>query len=93
MKALFFDLDGTLTDISQREIETIYDTVNHFGLRVSRAEVKKIYAQMPSYVEVFKKFGLELTGPVFHYVASGFIRRYFLSVVRSGVESTLKVLS
>jgi beta-phosphoglucomutase-like phosphatase (HAD superfamily) len=30
VKALFFDLDGTLTDVRQREIEAIYDTANHF---------------------------------------------------------------
>ncbi len=32
MRALFFDLDGTLTDINQREIEVIHDTLNHFGM-------------------------------------------------------------
>jgi len=93
MKALFFDFDGTLTDINQREIEVIYDTVNHFGLRVSRTRVKQLCAQMPSYIDVFKKLGLKLTEAEINYWTLAFIKRYHLSVVRRGVESTLKALS
>jgi len=93
MKALFFDFDGTLIDINQREIEVIYDTVNHFGLRVSKAKVKQLCTQMPSYVDVFKRLGLELTETAIRYWTSAFVKRYRLSVVREGVESTLKTLS
>ncbi|MEM3011463.1 MAG: HAD family phosphatase [Candidatus Bathyarchaeia archaeon] len=93
MKALLFDLDGTLTDISRREIETLFDTVNHFGLNVSRAEVEKIYFQMPSYVEVLEKFGLRLSDEVFHYLTSSFVKNYPLAVAREGVKSMLKTLS
>lgn len=45
MKSLFFDLDGTLIDINQREIEVIYDTVNHFGITVSKSKVKQLCVQ------------------------------------------------
>jgi len=93
MKALFFDFDGTLTDINQREIEVIYDTVNHFGMRVSRTRVKQLCAQTPSYMDVFKKLGLKLTDAAIHYWTSAFIERSHLSTVRSGVESTLQALS
>jgi len=93
MKVLFFDFDGTLTDIYQREIEVIYDTVNHFGLRVSKTRVKQLCAQMPSYIDVFKKLGLKLTEAEINYWTSAFIKRYHLSMVRRGVESTLKALS
>jgi len=92
MKALFFDLDGTLTDISRREIETLFDTVNHFGLKASRLDVKKVYFQVPSYVEVLQKFGLELTDEVFNYLSSTFIKKYRLSVVRKGAKSLLEGL-
>jgi len=93
MKALFFDFDGTLTDINQREIEVIYDTVNHFGLRVSRNRVKQLCARTPSYLAVFQKLGVGLTDAAINYWTSAFIERYRLSVVRRGVESTLKALS
>jgi len=93
MRALFFDLDGTLTDIDQRGIEAIHDTVNHFGLRISKTRVKQLRAQMPSYFEVFQKLGIELTDAVVRYLNSAFVQRYSLSVVRSGVEPTLKALS
>jgi len=42
IKAIFFDFDGTLIDVSKRELYAIHDTVNHFGLEVSRARVKKL---------------------------------------------------
>jgi phosphoglycolate phosphatase-like HAD superfamily hydrolase len=93
MKALFFDLDGTLTDIRQREVETIYDTANHFGVSVSRTKVKQLVRQMPSHIDVFKKLGLELTEKKEAYWTSAFVNRYCLSVVRKGVGSTLKALS
>jgi len=93
VKVLFFDFDGTLTDINQREIEVIYDTVNHFGLRVSKNRVKHLCARTPSYIAVFQKLGVELTDAAIRYWTSAFIKRYRLSVVRRGVESTLKALS
>jgi len=93
MKALFFDFDGTLTDINQREIEVIYDTANHFRLRVSKTRVKQLCAQTPSYMDVFKKLGFEITDAAVNYWTSAFIERYHLSMVRKGVESTLNALS
>lgn len=93
MNALFFDFDGTLTDIGQREIEVIYDTVNHFGLRVSKTRVKELCAKVSSYTDVFKELGLELTDAAIRYWTAAFVKRYHLSVVRRGVESTLNALS
>ena len=93
MKALFFDFDGTLTDINQREIEAIYDTANHFGTRASKAKVKQLCAQTPSHIDVFKKLGVELNDAVVHYWTSGFVKRYHLSMARKGMESTLESLS
>jgi len=93
MKALFFDLDGTLTDIEQREVEVIHDTVNHFGVSTSRTRVKHLCRRMPSYIDVFKRLGLELTPREEAYWASAFVSRYYLSVVRKGVKPTLKALS
>lgn len=92
MKTLIFDFDGTLTDINQREIEVIYDTVNHFGLKVSKTRVKQLCAQMPSYTDIFKELGLELTDLAIRYWTAAFVKRYHLSVVRRGVESMLKAL-
>lgn len=93
MKALFFDFDGTLTDINQREVEAIYDTMNHFGTRVSQTRVRLLCAQIPSHIDVFKKLGVVLSDAVVHYWTSAFVKRYHLSVVRKGVESTLGSLS
>jgi phosphoglycolate phosphatase-like HAD superfamily hydrolase len=93
MKALFFDFDGTLTDINQREIEVISDTLKHFGMSVSNTRVKQACARTPSYMDVFKKLGFELTEAAINYWTSAFIKNYHLSVVRKGVESTLKDLS
>lgn len=93
MKALFFDLDGTLIDIDQREVEVIYDTVNHFGVSVSRTRVKQLCRQMPSYLDVFRKLGLGLTETAEKYWTSTFVKKYQFSVLRKGVESTLKDLS
>ena len=93
MKAVFFDFDGTITDINQREIEVIYDTVNHFGIKASKTKVKQLCAQTPSYIDVFMKLGLELTEAAIRYWTSAFVERYHLSVIRRGVESTLEALS
>lgn len=93
MKALFFDFDGTLTDINQREIEVIHDTVNHFGIPVSKTRVKQLCVQLPSYTNVFKETGLELTDETAKYWTAAFVKRYHLSVLRKDVESTLKALS
>jgi len=93
MRALFFDLDGTLTDINKREIEVIRETLNHFGLKVSRTRVEQAIAETPSYMDVFKTLGFELTEESRRYWNSSFIKAYRLSAVRRGVKSTLKGLS
>lgn len=93
VNALFFDFDGTLTDINQREVEAIHDTVNHFGTEVSKAKVRQLCAQVPSHIDVFKKLRVELNDAVVDYWASAFVGRYPLSIVRKGVESTLESLS
>jgi len=93
LKALFFDLDGTLIDITRREIEVIYDTVIHFGVSTSRARVKQLCVQNPDYLDVYRKLGLKLTDAVTGYWTSAFVKKYRLSVVRNGVESTLADLS
>jgi phosphoglycolate phosphatase-like HAD superfamily hydrolase len=93
MKALFFDFDGTLTDINEREIEVISDTVSHFGSKVSRTRVKQLCAQTPSYMDVFKKLGFELTDAALQYWTSAFVKNYHFSVVRREVKSTLKTLA
>lgn len=93
MKALFFDLDGTLIDITLREIEVIHDTVSHFGISVSRTRVKQLCVQGPDYLDVFRKLGLKLTDAANRYWASAFVKRYELSMVRRGVQSVLEDLS
>lgn len=67
MKALLFDFGGMLTDIDQRETEVVNDTVNHFGLRVSKTRVKQLCALTPSYTNVFKEIGLELNDAAIRY--------------------------
>jgi FMN phosphatase YigB (HAD superfamily) len=93
VKALFFDLDGTLTDIDRRKIEVIYNTVTHFGLKTSKAKVKELCLRAPSYMEVFRELGFELSGDAVEYWTAAFVNGYRLAVVRAGVEPTLKALS
>ena len=93
VRALFFDLDGTLTDIDRREVEVIYDTVTHFGLKTSKARVKELCLQTPSYMEVFKELGFELSGDAVEYWTAAFVNGYRLTVARRGVEPALKALS
>jgi phosphoglycolate phosphatase-like HAD superfamily hydrolase len=88
-----FDLDGTLTDIGRRGAEAIWDTVNHFGVKVSKTRVKQLRAQLPSYFDVFQKLGLKVTDAVVSYLTSAFVQRYQISVVRKGVKPTLALLS
>ena len=93
MKTLFFDLDGTLIDITQREIEVIYNTVNHFGISVSKSRVEQLCMQSPSYTDVFKQLGLELTTNAVKYWTAAFVKRYRFSALKEGVKATLKALS
>jgi len=93
MKALFVDLDGTLTDILEREVEAIHDTANHFGLSFSKAKIKRLCLEKASYSDVIRELGLELTDELVDYWSSAFVERYRLSVLRDGVKSALRALS
>jgi phosphoglycolate phosphatase-like HAD superfamily hydrolase len=93
IKVLFIDLDGTLTDILEREVEAIYDTANHYGLVVSRARIRRLCLEKASYSNVIRELGLELTDELVDYWSSAFVKRYRLSVPREGVQSTLNHLS
>ncbi len=93
MKALFIDLDGTLTDILHREVEAIHDTAIHFGLKISKKRIKQLCDETPSYSNVLRKLGLELTDELIEYWSSAFVKRYQLSTLRKNIKSTLKALS
>jgi phosphoglycolate phosphatase-like HAD superfamily hydrolase len=100
IKTVFFDLDGTLTDILERETHAIHDTVNHFGLRISWEEVRSLLYQVStgwrevrSYSDIFDILGVELNDHVIGYWTSAFLKRYRLSILRRGTKSTLKALS
>ena len=93
MKVLFIDLDGTLTDILKREVEAIYDTAVHFGLKASKAKIERLCLEKASYSDVIRELGLELTDELIDYWSSAFVKRYQLSILRKGTKSTLKTLS
>jgi phosphoglycolate phosphatase-like HAD superfamily hydrolase len=93
MKALMFDLDGTLMDARRRGVESMHDTLKHFGVVVPAARVKKLRTRLPSYFEVLQNLGLEITDEVAGYLTSAFVQRYQMSVVRKGVKPALEVLS
>jgi len=92
VKAVFFDLDGTLTDINQREIEVISDTLSHFGRNVSKSRVRKLVAQTPSYMDAIKELGFVLNETSLRYWTEAFVKNYHFSKVRRGVKSTLRAL-
>ena len=93
MKVLFIDLDGTLTDILEREVEAIHDTANHFGLVVSRARIRRLCLEKASYSDVIRELGLELTDELVDYWSSAFVKGYRLSILRKSTKSTLNDLS
>jgi phosphoglycolate phosphatase-like HAD superfamily hydrolase len=100
IRTIFFDLDGTLTNILKRETYAIHDTVNHFGLRISREEVRSLlyevskgWREVRSYSDIFDILGVELNDRVTEYWTSAFLKRYRLSILRKGTKSTLKLLS
>jgi phosphoglycolate phosphatase-like HAD superfamily hydrolase len=93
MRALFIDLDGTLTDILEREVEAIYDTAIHFGLKPSKADIKRLCIEKASYSDVIRELGLDLTDELVDYWSSAFVKRYQLTILREGTKSTLEKLS
>lgn len=93
MEVLFIDLDGTLTDILEREVEAIYDTANHFGLVVSRARIRGLCLEKASYSDVIRELGLALSDELVDYWSSAFVKRYRLSILRKGTRTTLTALS
>ena len=97
IKAIFFDFDGTLTDISKREVYAIHHTVNHFGLTVSTVQVKQLLNNIMlvsiCYTDIYKALGLTLTDEVVEYWTSAFNKRHRLSILRKGTRDTLKNLS
>ncbi len=72
VKALFIDLDGTLTDILWREVEAIHDTAIHFGLNPSKTKIKQLCLEKASYSDVIRELGLELTDELVDYWSSAF---------------------
>lgn len=92
MKFLFVDLDGTLTDILERQVEAIHDTANHFGLDFSKAKIRRLCLEKPSYSDVLRELGLEMTDELVDYWSLAFVKRYRLAVPREGTKSTLKAL-
>ncbi len=93
MKFLFIDLDGTLTDILEREVEAIYDTAHHFGAMVSKAEIRRLCLEKASYSDVIRGLGLEMTDELVDYWSSAFVKRYRLSILRKSTKATLTALS
>jgi len=71
----------------------IRETLNHFGLKVSKTRVKRLCSQEPSYMDVYRKLGFEPNDDALQYWTSVFVKNYRLSRVRKGVKSTLKALA
>jgi phosphoglycolate phosphatase-like HAD superfamily hydrolase len=100
VKAIFFDFDGTLINVHERELYAIHDTVNHFGLKMSIEEVRSLlyevsmgWREVRSYSDIFDTLGIELNDCVIEYWTSAFVKRYRLSILRRGTKSALKALS
>jgi phosphoglycolate phosphatase-like HAD superfamily hydrolase len=92
MKVLFVDLDGTLTNILERQVEAIYDTTKHFGLTFSKAKISQLCLETASYSDVLRELELEMTGELVGYWSSAFVKRYKLAVPREGTKLTLNAL-
>ena len=100
--AVFFDLDGTLIDISRREVYAVQDAASYFGVEVSRVKVKRLLEEfsigshelrLDLFSSVFGALGLTSTDQTLQYLISSFLKRYNLSVLPTGTKETLKSLS
>jgi phosphoglycolate phosphatase-like HAD superfamily hydrolase len=61
VKAILFDLDGTIFDISERDAFARYRALNDLGYDVSLDDVRKHYRQGIGSMGIVKKLGIEFT--------------------------------
>ena len=102
LKAIFFDLDGTLTDISEREMHAIKDTASHFGVETPIADLRKIFdrcARKPHkqrlalFADILESLNLTFSDQMTEYLIASFLDRSDLTLARRGTGDTLKRLS
>jgi len=61
MKAILFDLDGTIFDISERDALARYHALNDLGYRVSLDDVRKHYRHGIGTMGIVKELGIKFT--------------------------------
>jgi phosphoglycolate phosphatase len=61
VKAILFDLDGTILDISDRDAFARYKAMNQLGHRVSLDEIKRRYRYGLGRMGIAKELGIEFT--------------------------------
>lgn len=61
VKAILFDLDGTILDIADRDAFARYQALNKLGYTVSLDEVRKHYGYGIGMMSIVKELGIEFT--------------------------------
>lgn len=61
VKAVLFDLDGTIFDISERDAFARYQALNDLGYSVSLDDVRKRYRRGVGSMGIIEELGITLT--------------------------------
>jgi phosphoglycolate phosphatase-like HAD superfamily hydrolase len=61
IRAILFDLDGTIFDVSERDAYARYRALNDLGYNVSLEDVRKRYGRGSGPVGIVKELGIKLT--------------------------------
>ena len=99
VKAILFDLDGTIFDILERDAFARYKALNELGYNVSLDEIRKRYRYGKGHTDIVEELGIKLTErEEEEYVKAGFAyfttrEAFSLTKIHDGAYDVLSTLS
>jgi len=99
VKAILFDLDGTIFDIIERDAFARYKALNELGYNVSLDEVRRRYRCGMGQTDIVEELGIKLTQTEEEeYIKAGFAHfttreAFNLTKIHSGAYEVLSTLS
>jgi len=99
VKAILFDLDGTIFDIIERDAFARYKALNELGYNVSLEDVRKHYRHGVGQRDIIEELGIKLTKKEEEkYIKAGFAHfttreAFSLTKIHNGVYDVLSSLS
>jgi phosphoglycolate phosphatase len=100
VKAILFDLDGTIFDISERDAFSRYEALKELGFQVSYDDVRRHYHFGIGRMGIVRKLGIDLTErEIGEYLKARFVsftkrkNALDLTKIHDGAYHTLSVLS